>query len=116
MRRVITPKSELESYQNKKTTLASFKHFYDSRDENNNDKSLFLSLENGKKNMINNYKNITNGNIENKDNIIKQCKKNKMPQPEDEEEAIIISKRKYLDTLSNEDDDVICCSTGCNIF
>jgi serine/threonine protein kinase len=120
MRRVITPKSELESYQNKKTTYASFKHFYDSREENYNDKSIYLTLENSKKNLINKYNNNTNGNRENKennDNIIKKCKKNKQPQPEGSEEPIIISKRKgYLETLSNEEDDVICCSSGCNVF
>jgi serine/threonine protein kinase len=120
MRRVITPKSELESYQNKKTTYASFKHFYDSREENYNDKSIYLTLENSKKNLINKYNNNTNGNRENKennDNIIKKCKKNKQPQPEGSEEPIIISKKKgYLETLSNEEDDVICCSSGCNVF
>ncbi len=117
MRRVITPKSELESYQNKKTTFASYKHFYDSREENNNDKTIFLTLENSRKNLINSYKNNTNGNMEsNNDNNIKICKNNKMPQPEDDEGPIIISRKKNLEPLSNDDDDVVCCTSGCMIF
>jgi len=76
MRRVVTPKSELESYQNKKTTFASFKHFGDSREENN-DKSFHFTLENNnsKKNIgskINNSKAENNKEI----NDIKKYSRN----------------------------------------
>ena len=115
MRRVITPKSELESNQNKKTTWASFKHHGDSREECN-DRSLYLTLENNNNSKNNLISKINNSNIknENRQNIIKKYKRNK--EPEDNEEPIIISKSKgHLDTLSNEDD-VICCTSGCKIF
>ena len=123
MRRVITPKSELESYQNKKTTLASFKPNIESREENI-DRNLYLTLENNnsKNNLeskFNNNSNIYNleNNENNKDMGIKSYSKYK--KIEEDEDAIIISKRKgYLDTISNEEEeeDVVCCSSGCKIF
>ena len=42
-RKVTTSKSELDSNQNKITSLTSFKHFGDSI-EYNNDKSFYLTL------------------------------------------------------------------------
>jgi len=114
MRRVITPKSELESYQNKKTTFASFKHFGDSREENI-DKSFHFTLENNnsKKNIGSKFNNSKMEN--NKDiNDIKKYSRNKMI--EDNEEPIILSKKnKHMDTISN-DEEVVCCTSGCNIF
>ena len=114
MRRVITPKSELESYQNKKTTFASFKHFGDSREENI-DKSFHFTLENNnsKKNIGSKFNNSKMGN--NKDiNDIKKYSRNKII--EDNEEPIILSKKnKHMDTISN-DEEVVCCTSGCNIF
>ena len=110
MRRIITPRSELESNQNKKTTLASFKHYGDSREENN-DKSLYFSLENNnnfKKNTLAKYNNNNVNKIEK--NNIKKCKENK----QNEEPIIIPNKKSYLETASNED--VICCTSGCKIF
>jgi len=114
MRRVVTPKSELESYQNKKTTFASFKHFGDSREENN-DKSFHFTLENNnsKKNIgsrINNSKAENNKEI----NDIKKYSRNNIIK--DNEEPIILSKKnKNMDTISN-DEEVVCCTSGCNIF
>ena len=114
MRRVITPKSELESYQNKKTTFASFKHFGDSREENI-DKSFHFTLENNnsKKNIGSKFNNSKMEN--NKDiNDIKKYSRNKII--EDNEEPIILSKKnKHMDTISN-DEEVVCCTSGCHIF
>ena len=114
MRRVITPKSELESYQNKKTTFASFKHFGDSREENI-DKSFHFTLENNnsKKNIGSKFNNSKMEN--NKDiNDIKKYSRNKII--EDNEEPIILSKKnKHMDTISN-DEEVVYCTSGCNIF
>jgi casein kinase 1 len=114
MRRVVTPRSELESCQNKKTTLASFKHYGDSREENN-DKSLYLTLENNnsKRNSIYKFHN----NINKNENSVKKYKEKKQyQQNEENEEPIIISKKNgYLDTASKEDE-VVCCTSGCNIF
>jgi len=114
MRRVVTPKSELESNQNKKTTLASFKNYGDSK-EDINDKSLYLSLENNNSKKNYSIKNIKMTEKSMNNNKKYQGRNNKI---EDDEEAIIISKRKgYLDTISNEEDDgVVCCTSGCEIF
>jgi serine/threonine protein kinase len=114
MRRVVTPKSELESNQNKKTTLASFKNYGDSK-EDLNDKSLYLSLENNNSKNNYNIKNIKMAENSQNNNLKNQSRNNRI---DDNEEAIIISKRKgYLDTLSNEEDEeVVCCTSGCHIF
>ena len=114
MRRAITPKSELESNQNKKTTFASFKHFGDSREENN-DKSFHFTLENNisKKNIDSKF---NNSKMENKkeENDIKKNSRNKII--EDDEEPIFLSKKNnHIDTISN-DEEVVCCTSGCNIF
>ena len=114
MRRAITPKSELESNQNKKTTFASFKHFGDSREENN-DKSFHFTLENNisKKNIDSKF---NNSKMENKkeENDIKKYSRNKII--EDDEEPIFLSKKNnHIDTISN-DEEVVCCTSGCNIF
>ena len=114
MRRVVTPKSELESYQNKKTTFASFKHFGDSREENN-DKSFHFTLENNnsKKNIgsrINNSKAENNKEI----NDIKKYSRNNIIK-DNEEPIILFKKNKNMDTISN-DEEVVCCTSGCNIF
>jgi len=114
MRRVVTPKSELESNQNKKTTLASFKNYGDSK-EDLNDKTLYLSLENNNSKKNYSIKNIKMAEKSQNNNTKNQSRNNKI---EDNEEAIIISKRKgYLDTISNEEDEeVVCCTSGCQIF
>ena len=114
MRRVVTPKSELESNQNKKTTLASFKNYGDSK-EDLNDKTLYLSLENNNSKKNYSIKNIKMTEKSQNTNLKNQSRNNKI---EDNEEAIIISKRKgYLDTISNEEDEeVVCCTSGCHIF
>ena len=114
MRRVVTPKSELESNQNKKTTLASFKNYGDSK-EDLNDKTLYLSLENNNSKKNYSIKNIKMTEKSQNNNTKNQSRNNKI---EDNEEAIIISKRKgYLDTISNEEDEeVVCCTSGCQIF
>ena len=116
MRRVVTPKSEFDSNQNKKTTLASFKH---SREENN-DRSIFLTLENNnsKNNFGTRFNNSSIFKLENsKNNNGSKVKVyNKMKKNDDDEDAIIFSKRKgHLDTISNEEE-VVCCTRGCEIF
>ena len=110
MRRVITPKSEFESNQNKKTTLASFKNFGDSRQENN-DKSFFLTLEN------NNHKTNCNSKINSIKIYSKHKSKNDKGNKEDDindEPIILWNKKVHLDTISN--DDVVCCTSVCLLF
>ena len=114
MRKVITPKSELESNHNKKTTLASFKHLGDSREEYNG-RNVYITLENNnsKKNTDSKvYNSIINKskNSPNKSKDYKQC-----DESVENEEPIIFSKKKgHLDTISN--DDVVCCTSACYIF
>ena len=114
MRKVITPKSELESNHNKKTTLASFKHLGDSREEYNG-RNVYITLENNnsKKNTDSKvYNSIINKskNSQNKSKDYKQC-----DESVENEEPIIFSKKKgHLDTISN--DDVVCCTSACYIF
>ena len=58
-RRVITPRSEIDSTQNKKTNFASFIHQGDSREENDNginNKLVFKNNNNDDNNNINNNK------------------------------------------------------------
>ena len=100
-RRAMTPKSELESTQNKKTTLASYKQYGESKEENN-DKNLFLTLEKNNHSKSNLNKNNSSLSKRNKEN-------------DKSDEPIIISKRlKRLDIISN-DEEVVCC-TGCSIY
>ena len=114
MRRVITPKSELESNQNKKTTFASFKHLGESKEENY-DKSFHFTLENNnsKKNIGSKFNN-SKMEINKEKNDIKKYSRNKII--EDSEEPIILSKKnKHMDTIRN-DEEIVCCTSGCNIF
>ena len=109
-RKVISSKSDLDSTQNRKSTFASYKNNYDSRDDNND---YYLTI---RKNNNNNGGNNLNNNMiieENEQNndIVKTSNKIK------EEENIIISKRRNqrLDYTNNEDENV-CCIASCNIF
>ena len=109
-RKVVTSRSDLDSTQNKKSTFATYKNNYDSRDDNND---YYLTI---RKNNNNNGGNNLNNNMiieENEQNndIVKTSNKSK------EEENIIISKRRNqrLDYTNNEDENV-CCIASCNIF
>ena len=109
-RKVISSRSDLDSTQNRKSTFATYKNNYDSRDDNND---YYLTI---RKNNNNNKGNNLNNNMiieENEQNndIVKACNKCK------EEENIIISKRRNqrLDYTNNEDENV-CCIASCNIF
>ena len=109
-RKVISSKSDLDSTQNRKSTFATYKNNYDSRDDNND---YYLTI---RKNNNNNGGNNLNNNMiieENEQNndIVKTSNKIK------EEENIIISKRRNqrLDYTNNEDENV-CCIASCNIF
>ena len=109
-RKVISSRSDLDSTQNRKSTFATYKNNYDSRDDNND---YYLTI---RKNNNNNGGNNLNNNMiieENEQNndIVKTSNKIK------EEENIIISKRRNqrLDYTNNEDENV-CCIASCNIF
>jgi len=110
-RKVVTPRSDLDSTQNRKSTFATYKNIYDSRDDNND---YYLTI---RKNNNNNKKgNHLNNNMiieknEQNNDIIKASNRSK------EEENIIISKRRSqrLDYINNDDENV-CCVASCNIF
>ena len=110
-RKVVTSRSDLDSTQNRKSTFATFKNIYDSRDDNN-DYYLTISKNNNNNKKGNNLNNnmIIEENEQNND-IIKASNRSK------EEENIIISKRRSqrLDYINNDDENV-CCVASCNIF
>ena len=97
-------KGELESIQNKKSTFTSSRQIEDNFEENNE-----LNLFNNKNAIISNINNFKPNN-----DIITYNKRNN--HYKESEEAIIFSKRKdYLNTINNEED-VVCCTSDCNIF
>ena len=110
-RKVVTPRSDSDSTQNRKSTFATYKNIYDSRDDNND---YYLTI---RKNNNNNKKgNHLNNNMiieknEQNNDIIKASNRSK------EEENIIIFKRRSqrLDYINNDDENV-CCVASCNIF
>ena len=99
-------KGELES-NHRKTTFTSNRHFEDSIEDNN-----YLNLDNNKNCLISKFN--CNVNIEkNYDYIINNDRNN---HNKENEEAIIFSKRNdYLNSINNEED-VVCCTSDCNIF
>jgi hypothetical protein len=108
-RKIVSSRSDLDSTQNRKSTYATYKNNYDSRDENN-DYYLSIRKNNNKKGNHFNNNMIIEENEQNND-IVKTSNRNK------EEENIIISKRRNqrLDSINNDDENV-CCTAGCNIF
>ena len=98
----------VDSTQNKKSTFATNKNNYDSRDENN-DYYLTIRKNNKKGNHFNNNM-IIEENEQNND-IVKTSNRSK------EEDNIFISKRRKqrLDSINNDGENV-CCTTGCIIF
>ena len=121
-RRVITPRSEIESTLNKKTTFISYKHFGDSKDENNDGNNYYLNIKKYNNNNNGNGNNELNNNIikeeKYQDNNYLEVKKyNKNKILKEEEEQIIIAKRKkYHLNSNNNNEEEVCCSGGCNIF
>ena len=107
-RKILSSRSDLDSTQNRKSTFATYRNNYDSRDENN-DYYLTIRKNNKKENHFNNNM-IIEENEQNID-IVKTSNRSK------EEENIIISKRRNqrLDSINNDDENV-CCTSGCNIF
>jgi len=107
-RKILSSRSDLDSTQNRKSTFATYRNNYDSRDENN-DYYLTIRKNNKKENHFNNNM-IIEENEQNID-IVKTSNRSK------EEENIIISKRRNqrLDSINNDDENV-CCTAGCNIF
>ena len=108
-RKIVSSRSDLDSTQNRKSTFATYKNNYDSRDENND---IYLTI---KKNNNNKKGNNLNNNMiieENEQNndIVKTSNRSK------EEENIIISKRRNqrLNSINNDNEN-ICCK-ACNIF
>ena len=107
-RKILSSRSDLDSTQNRKSTFATYRNNYESRDENN-DYYLTIRKNNKKENHFNNNM-IIEENEQNID-IVKTSNRSK------EEENIIISKRRNqrLDSINNGDEN-ICCTVGCNIF
>ena len=108
-RKIVSSRSDLDSTQNRKSTFATYKNNYDSRDENND---IYLTI---KKNNNNKKGNNLNNNMiieENEQNndIVKTSNRSK------EEENIIISKRRNqrLNSINNDNENICC--TACNIF
>ena len=108
-RKVISSRSDLDSTQNRKSTFATYKNNYDSRDDNNDYYLTIRKNNNQKGNHFNN--NMIIEENEQINDIVKTSNKSK------EEENIIISKRRNqrLDYTNNEDENV-CCIASCNIF
>ena len=105
MRRVGTYNSEIESNLNKKSTFHSSK--YIGENEYYNKKNLDISFDASKKNILDSKINNENVNVYN-------IKNNN--QFNEDEDAIIISKRKdYLNTIIYDEDEV-CCTSGCILF
>ena len=117
-RRVITPRSEIDSTLNRKTNY-SYRHFGDSRDENN-DANNYLTLKKTNINNDNNEHNYDTIKEEiNQDNNILEIKKyNKENETLEEDVKVIISQRKQhrLETNHNNNKEEICCSFECVIF
>ena len=91
--------------QNAKTNISSTN--YEENLQNRNKKSICLSLENNNSDML-----LT---VNNKNNL-NEFEKNEHTNDNDNEEAIIFSKRNdYLETIVNENEEV-CCTSGCKIF
>ena len=104
IRKLIINKNELVSIQNSKSTdLTSFKHITDNNEEKNK-RSFYSNFEYETKNNL-----MSEFNLCNIDNV------NNYRQFEEREEAIIYSKNKdYLNTLNDEE--IVCCSSVCNVF
>ena len=99
LRRVETYKSDIESNINKKSTFHTYKSIGENED--------IISFEASKKNLVSKININENVNVYN----IKNNKKFN-----EDEEAIIISKRKdYLNSI-NIDEDEVCCTSGCILF
>ena len=115
-RRVITPKSEFESTQNKKSTFATFKNNGDSKDEVND---IYLSIKNSNSNLKgNNHFNAINNNniikeeINQNDSIFNiQTSKNNN---EENYNIIIPQRKKHITDKLNEEE--TCCTSGCKIY
>ena len=112
-RRVVTPRSEIDSIQNKKSTFATYNKFGDSREEN---------IEPNFNNIIKKNNNTLNRNIIkeeiDKSNSIFDVKTYKRFKEikEEEEEIIIPQRRNYRINNINNKEEEVCCSAGCNIF
>ena len=92
-------KIEFDSIINKKTTFTSYKN-NENGDEEINKISLHSPIDSSKNNFV------FNNNIKDDNEKLN----------EDEEEAIIFSKRKdYLNSIYNEED-VVCCTSSCILF
>jgi serine/threonine protein kinase len=111
-RRVITPRSEIDSFQNKKSTLASYKNFGDSKEESSEPLRHLSLKKNNSNDLSKKDENVKNNNIY----IVNTYKKNGEIKEESEEENIIISnKRGQLNSINKKEDE-ICCNFECNIF
>ena len=111
-RRVITPRSEIDSFQNKKSTLASYKNLGDSKEESSEPLRHLSLKKNNSNDLSKKDENVKNYNIY----IVNTYKKNGEIKEESEEENIIISnKRDQLNSINKKEDE-ICCNFECNIF
>ena len=109
-RRVVTPRSEMESTQNKKTTLVTYKYNGNSRDENNDDFNNNL-LKKKNNNNIHNNNVIIEENDKTNSIINVKTYKHKKEIKEEEEEIIIPQRQKNYNNKEEE----VCCSDGCII-
>ena len=110
-RRVVTPRSEIDSMQNKKSTFATYNKIGDSREENNEPTYNNIIKKN------NNTRNIIREEIDKSNSIFDVKTYKRFKEIKEEEEEIIIPQRKNnkINNINNKEEEV-CCSTGCNIF
>ena len=121
-RRVVTPRSEIESTQNRKSTFITYNNKFigDSREENDNNimNSIFNNYNSCLK-KSNNYMNkkISREDIDKSNSIFNIKTYKKYNEIKEEEEEIIIPPQtnNNLNAINNNKE-VVCCSMDCNIF
>ena len=109
MRKIDVNKNELESCLNSKSTsLTSFRYIENNNEEKKERSLNFTFHDENKTNLMYKF------NICNIDKNVNINERNKAF--EDDEEAIILPKKKdYLNTI-NDEEEIVCCSSVCNIF
>ena len=121
-RRVITPRSDIESTKNRKSSFMTYNNKFvgDNREENEN--IIMNNIYNNynlcsRKNNINMLKKYPKEEFDKSNSIfnVKIYKKNN--EIKEEEEEIIIPPRNDNNlNITNNNKEVVCCSMNCNIF
>ena len=109
MRKIDVNKNELESCLNSKSTsLTSFRYIENNNEEKKERSLNFTFHDENKTNLMYKFNNCY---------IDKNVNINERNKPlEDDDEAIILPKKKdYLNTI-NDEEEIVCCSSVCNIF